>query len=56
MKVSNIFMTKNYDIADEGKIPIIKKWLGREGLYFLQTSIAEKHESVKNHMAISYVI
>ena len=37
MEVSNIFMTKNYDINEVEKVPIIKNCLGRESLKFIQT-------------------
>ena len=41
MKVLNIFMTKNYDIADAEKVHIMKKGLVREGLHFIQTLTAD---------------
>ena len=36
MELRNIFMTKTYDLVDAENLLIIKKWLGREGLYFIQ--------------------
>ena len=35
---------ENYDIADVEKVPIIKTWLGREGLNFIETLTTEKQE------------
>ena len=45
MKERNIFMTNNYDIADIGKVLIIKKRLGKEGLQCIETLTTEDEEA-----------
>ena len=43
MEVSNVLQAKAYDPDDEEEVPIIKNWLCREELQFIQTlTIAEK--------------
>ena len=37
MGVAKSFLMKNYDINDAENVPIITKWLGREGLQLIQT-------------------
>ena len=37
MNVTNTLLTKHYNINDAEKVPIIKKWQGREGHQFMQT-------------------
>ena len=32
IEVTNIFDTKAYELTDEKKVPVMKNWLGREGL------------------------
>ena len=32
MEVTNIFLTRHYDMANVEKVPIIKNWLGKEEL------------------------
>ena len=31
-----MFQAEVYDLNDEEKVPVIKNWLGREGLQFIQ--------------------
>ena len=33
MEVMNILEIKAYELTDEEKVPVIKNWLGREGLH-----------------------
>ena len=37
MIVTNIFQTKAYHITDEEKVPVIKNWLGMDGLQLIKT-------------------
>ena len=37
MEVSNMLQAKVYDLNDKETVPIIKSWLSREGLQFIQT-------------------
>ena len=48
MEVKNIFMSKSYDITDSERVPIISKWLGFEGLHFMQTLTDEEWETCKS--------
>ena len=47
MEVANVHQAKVYDLYDEEKVPVIKNWLGREGLQFLQTLTNAKKETYK---------
>ena len=40
-------MTYSYNIQDDKKVPIILKWLGREGLQGMQTLNNEEQEIAK---------
>ena len=35
MKVANVLQAEAYDLSEEGNVPIIKNWLGTEGLQFI---------------------
>ena len=35
MEVTNTSETKTYELNEEEKVPIIKKWLGREGMQLM---------------------
>ena len=37
MEAANVLQTEVYDISEERKVPILKNWLGREGIQFIQT-------------------
>ena len=37
MEVANVLQAKAYDLNDKEKVSIIKNWLGREGLQFIQS-------------------
>ena len=37
MEVTNILQMKMYELTEEEKVPIIKNWLGREGLQLIKT-------------------
>ena len=40
---ANVLQSEVYGLREVGKVPIIKSWLSREGLQFIQTLInAEK--------------
>ena len=39
MEVANVLQAEGYDASEERKVPILKNWLGREGLQFIQTLI-----------------
>ena len=46
MEVTNIEQAKIYQLTDKEKVPIIKKWLGREHLQLMETfTNAEKETS-----------
>ena len=47
MEVANILQPKAYDLNDEEKVSIIKNWLGREGLKFIQTLTNTEKEASK---------
>ena len=35
MEVTNILETKAYKLIDEEKVPVIRNWLGQEGMKFV---------------------
>ena len=37
MEAANMLQVTAYDLNDAQKVPIMKNWLGREGLLFIQT-------------------
>ena len=39
MEIANVLQAQMYDVNDEEKVPVIKSWLGREGLHFIQLSL-----------------
>ena len=45
MEVTNILKTKMYNLTDEEQVPIIKDWLGREGLQLIKTFMNPKKET-----------
>ena len=47
MKVMNIFWTKTYKLTWKEKVPIIKNWLGREGLEIIETFTNSRKEAWK---------
>ena len=52
MKVTNIFLTKDYDIHDAERVPIITNWLGREGQQFTWALRAVEQETCKTVMEL----
>ena len=48
MEVADVFQAEMYALSDEGKVAIIKKWLAREGLQFIQTLIHAEKEACKS--------
>ena len=50
MEVTNIVKTKPYELTDEEKVPIIKNWLGKEGLQLLKTFTNEEKETVEEQI------
>ena len=42
MEMKNIFLTKNYDLADKEKVPILINCFGREGLHFIKMLLDEE--------------
>ena len=48
MEVANVLQEKAYDLNDKEKVPIIKNWLGREGLQFIQTLTNAEKEACKS--------
>ena len=43
MEVASVLQAETYDLSEEGKVAIIRNWLGREGLQFIWTpTYAEK--------------
>ena len=42
-EVKNMF--QNYSISQAGRVPIIKHWLGRQGLQLLESLTQEKQEA-----------
>ena len=47
MKVPNIFLTKQY-IGDTKEVHLMKNWLGRLGMQFIETLTAAEQELCKN--------
>ena len=50
IEVTNIFLTKLYNLTDTERVPRIRKWLGREGLQLIKiltTAEQETCETVK---------
>ena len=48
MEVSNIFLTKHYEVSDTEEVPIIKNWLGREGLQCIQLFMVTEQEAYRS--------
>ena len=48
MEVINLSMAKNYDNAYAEKVTIIKNWLQREGLHFMEMSTIDEQEMCKS--------
>ena len=46
IEIKNIFMTNSFSIQDNGKVPIIQNWHGREGLQFMQILKDKEKENV----------
>ena len=47
MEVTNSVETKVYELTDKEKVPVIKEWLGREGLQLIKTFTNEEKEKCK---------
>ena len=45
MEVTNILQTRPYELNDEEKVPVMKSWLGREGLQLIQTHTSSEKEA-----------
>ena len=44
MEVTSILETKAYGLSNEGKVPVIKNWLGKEGMQLIKTFTCEEGE------------
>ena len=42
LEVMNILERNTYDLTDEEKVPVIKSWLGREGMWLIKTFTKEE--------------
>ena len=51
-----MFQAEAYDHREKGKVPIIKNWLGREGLQFMQTLNIAVKEACKSAMWLFKVL
>ena len=49
-------MTKNYDVSDSERVPIIMSWIGQGGFNFVQTLIDEEQEMCKNSAGIFSIL
>ena len=47
VEVMNILQTRTYELTGEENAPIIKNWLGREGLQLIKTLANEEKEKCK---------
>ena len=47
MEVANVLQAKEDNLSDKEKVPIIKNWLGRERLQFIQTLTNVEKEACK---------
>ena len=56
IEVKNIFMTDDYNILKSKRVPRILKWLGREGLRFMQTLNEEEQERCRTSMGLFKVL
>ena len=56
MEVANILQAKAYDLNHEEKVPIIKNWLGREGLQFIHTLTNAEKETCKSTTGLFNVL
>ena len=45
MEVINRLQTKTYELTEEEKVPILKNWLGREGLQLIQTFTSSEKDA-----------
>ena len=48
MEVENVLQVRVYDLSDEEKVSIIRHWLGREGLKFIQTLPSTEKKCMQN--------
>ena len=48
MEVENLLQAKLYDPNDEENMPIIKNWLSREGIQFIQNITNTEKEACKS--------
>ena len=56
MHVANVLQADAHDLIEEGKVPIIKNWLGREGLQFIQTVTNVEKEACKRTTVLFNVL
>ena len=47
MEVTGILETKAYGLTDEEKVPVIKNWVGQEGLQFIKTFTLEEKKNAE---------
>ena len=47
IEVKNILETKAYDLTNKEKLPLIKNWLGWEGLQLMKMFTHEEKENVE---------
>ena len=52
----NIFITKNYDIYNSERVPIIMNLLGHEGLHFVQTLTDDDHDICKGSAGLFSIL
>ena len=43
-----MLQVRSYNLSDVEKVPVVKNWLGREGLQFIQNLTNTKKEACKN--------
>ena len=48
MEVADVLQVESYNLSEEGKVPIIKNWVGREGLQSIQSPINTEKEACKS--------
>ena len=52
MKFTYILETKAYALTDEENVPVIKNWLGWEGLQLIKTFTYERKEKCRVHKGL----
>ena len=56
MEVANVLQAEASDLSKKGKVSMLKNWLGREGLFFIQTPTNAEKEACKSATGLFNVL